>query len=344
MISIRRLAVAAVAGSLVACSGAPQQGLSPTNGASSALGGSPAQLAARGVPQTLLQPAVAHRDTRRSWMSPEAKKMSNLLYVAGEDSGDVFVYSYPQGKPEGTLTGFNDPSALCTDKAGDVFITNGGGTTVDVYAHGGSTPLRSLSLPGYPELSCSVDPKTGNFAIGALVTGEVGAIVVFAKAQGKAIEYVPSGQYGVPGCAYDNHSNLFCNAYSSDDHDFLLYELPKKSTNVSTVSVSGVSGLRAGPMQWDGKHLTFGSAASGTLYQIGLSGSSGSIVGSTVLTGTGWVWQFWIKGKRVIVPTYAGSDPAEAGYFPYPAGGSATKAITGFDDQPDGATISSLKS
>jgi hypothetical protein len=274
-------------------------------------------------------------------MSPDAKKKTSLLYVADEAAGDVDVYSYPQGKPEGTLTGFDLPTGICTGKDGDVYILNGGGTTAVVYAHGGTTPLRTLDLTGAPEFSCSVDPKTGNFAVGVSASGDVGAMAVFAKGQGKAVLYAPSGQSGFPGCSYDSHSNLFCDAYGSGDA-FALYELAKNSSNAAPVSVSGAGGLIAGPMQWDGKDLTFGSGARGTLYQIALNGSTGSVQSSTSLTGTGWVWQFWIQAKRVIVPTYAGTTSPEVGYYKYPAGGSSTKSITGFE-QPDGAAISTIE-
>jgi hypothetical protein len=285
-------------------------------------------------------------------MAPDAKKAASLLYVADEDNGDVYVYSYPAGKLEGTLTGFNAPSGLCSNAAGDVFILNGGGSTVDVYAHGGTSPLRVLDLPGYPELNCSVDPTTGNLAVGVL-DGTCGdCFAVFPGAQGLPTTYEPSGQEGIPGCGYDDAGNLFCDAYSTDDRKFALYELPAGSSNVTTIAVNAGS-LEAGPVQWDGTYLAVGSGATGDLSQIQISGSTGTIEGSTVLAGTGWVWQFWIvndagtkkpkQAKRLIAPTYAGSSPAEAAYWNYPAGGDATKAITNDFSQPDGATLSTVK-
>jgi hypothetical protein len=63
-----------------------------------------------------------------SWMLPNAKK-KDLLYISDSfpyGSNDVFVYSYPKGKLVGKLTGFNEPSGNCVDKAGNVFITNFG--------------------------------------------------------------------------------------------------------------------------------------------------------------------------------------------------------------------------
>lgn len=293
---------------------------------------------------------LASSNVARSWMSPDAKKAKSLLYVADQGANDVEVYSYPAGKLKGTLTGFETPSGVCSNKSGDVFILNGNGTTVEVYAHGGTTPIRTLELPGYPELNCSVDPTTGNLALGVLAGSCGDCFVVFAGGSGTATTYTPSGQNGIPGCAYDNSGNLFCDAYGSGDA-FALYELPKGSTAVNTVSVEGVSGLTAGSMQWDGTALAFGAGAGPTLYQIELTGSTGSVTGSTSLSGAGAVWQFWItnnlggknhSGLRVIAPTFLNSAPA-VGYWNYPAGGTATKTITSGLTQPDGAALSTKK-
>jgi hypothetical protein len=284
----------------------------------------------------------------RSWMAPDAKKSKTLLYVADQGANDVEVYSYPDGKLKGTLTGFQTPSGVCSNKAGDVFILNGNGTSVEVYAHGGSKPIRTLDLPGAPELNCSVDPTTGNLALGVLGGTCGNCFVVFAGGSGTATKYTPSGQNGLPGCGYDNNSNLFCDAYGTSG--FALFELPKGSSTVETITVSGASGLSAGSMQWDGTDLAFGAGAGPTLYQIklSLSGSTGSVVGSTSLSGASAVWQFWItnnlggkkhKGLRVIAPTFVNSAPV-VGYWNYPAGGTATNTITTGLEEPDGAALS----
>ena len=304
-------------------------------------GTTPAQLRHAGLPDLARALPSLPASHAGSWMAAGAADKSSLLYVADEDTGNVLVYSYPKAELEGTLTGFYFPSGMCSDEQGDVYILNGGGTTVEVFAHGGTTPLRTLDLPGYPELNCSVD-KSGDLALGVLLTGEQSAIAVFADGQGTATTYQPSGQVGIPGCGYDPHGNLYCDAYSSDDHKFVLYELPKGSSTVSTVSVSGASSLKAGPVQWADKGLAVGSGALGTIYQLAFSGSGASVTGSTTLYGTGWVWQFWVQGKRIIVPTYAGGAGAEVGYWSYPGGVNPTKTIPA-SYQPDGATISTVK-
>lgn len=345
----RAAAGAAVVGMLAGCGGGGG-GASPVqqsdSGASSA-----AQIRARGVlaPFRGLQRS-SNSERRQSWMAPDAKKSANLLYVADEATNDVYVYSYPRGSLKGTLTGFNAPSGMCSNSAGDVFILNGNGSTIDVYAHGGTTPLRTLAVPGYPELNCSVDPRTGNLALGALDGSCGDCVVVYANAQGTPTTYSPSGQVGIPGCGYDDKGNLFCDAYSSDDRKFELLELAAGSSTFTNVAVNAGS-IESGPVQWDGQYLAIGSGATGTIYQIQLSGSAGTVEGSTQLGGTGWVWQFWItnthgslrksQGTRIIAPTYGGSQ-AVAAYWDYPAGGAPTKAITGFS-QPDGATLRTIK-
>ncbi|HVR46513.1 MAG TPA: hypothetical protein VMT95_07775 [Candidatus Binatia bacterium] len=289
---------------------------------------------------------LAGANAARSWMAPDARRSTSLLYVADQGANDVDVYSYPRGELKGTLTGFQTPSGVCSNKAGDVFILNGNGTTVEVYKHGGSAPIRTLNLPGYPELNCSVDPTTGNLALGVLGGTCGDCFVVFPAGSGTATVYTPSGQTGLPGCGYDNTGNLFCDAYGNGDA-FTLFELPKGSSTVKTVPVSGAGGLTAASIQWDGTDLAFGAGAGPTLYQIRLSGSTGSVVGSTSLSGAAAVWQFWITkkpkgGLRVIAPTFINSVPT-AGYWNYPAGGTATKMITNGLTQPDGAALSTKR-
>ncbi|HEY1883063.1 MAG TPA: hypothetical protein VGG51_08480 [Candidatus Cybelea sp.] len=341
----RTVFATAMAALLAGCGG----GMSPAQ-PSAAGAASPAQLRALGT-AGLVHPLRARASSREgSWMTPDAKRLKGLLYVADEATNDVYVYSYPAGKLKGTLTGFDIPAGICSNKRGDVFILNGGGMTVDVYAHGGTSPLRVLNLPGYPELNCSVDPTTGNLALGALAGSCGDCIAVFTKAQGTPTTYTPSGQNGIPGCGYDSHGNLYCDAYGSDG-TFALFELPHGSSNVTSIAVSGAGGLTAGSLQWDGTDVAFGAGAGPTLYQIKLSGSTGSVAGSTSLSGAGSVWQFWItkvsggkkapKKLRVIAPTY-GAGNTEAGYWNYPAGGAATKTITGLT-QPDGAALSVKK-
>ena len=347
----RTVAAAALAGAFVVagCGGNMSNPIASSNGSlqtSAVHAGTPAQMKVLGIPFSMKALPKQAADRRGSWMSPDAKKAKGLLYVAEEGANDVLVYSYPAGKLMGTLTGFDTPTGICSNKAGDVFILNGNAMSLEVYAHGGSTPIRTLALPGYPYFNCSVDPTTGNLALGVLAGSCGNCIAVFTNATGTPTTYSPSGQNGFPGCGYDNNGNLFCDAYNTSD-GFALYEVAAGSNSATAVSVSGANGLEPGSIQWDGKDLAFANSDGGTLYQIAVSGSSGSIVGSTTLNGTGNVWQFWLmntsgkksKKERVIAPTVNTGGMGEVGYWKYPAGGTATKTITG-SSFPDGAAVS----
>jgi hypothetical protein len=290
----------------------------------------------KGVPQT----QMADSNHSSSWMSPDAKSQPQLLYVSDQSGQAVDVYSYPKGKLVGTLSGFDAPAGICSDKVGNVYITNGNNFIIDVYAHGGKTPARTITLPGYPQLNCTVDPQSGSLALG-VITDTANEVAVFAKAKGTPAVYSPSGQNGFPGCAYDAHGNLFCDAYGSSG-TYGLYELPRKSTALGVVSVSGTSGLIGGPMDWDGKNLTFASGSRGTIYRIDQSASGDSIGSSTGLTGTGSVWQYLIDGKLILAPTEGGSLPAEVAIYKYPFAKSVVQAIKGAA-YPDGVAISTLK-
>ncbi|MGB8907824.1 MAG: hypothetical protein WCC84_03655 [Candidatus Cybelea sp.] len=57
---------------------------------------------------------IFRADHRTSWMAPDARR-KDLLYISDE-TGDVYVFSYPRGELKGTLTGFADPQGECVDK------------------------------------------------------------------------------------------------------------------------------------------------------------------------------------------------------------------------------------
>lgn len=272
----------------------------------------------------------AHPDRARSWMSPAAKTAKKLLYVSDASTYDVYVFSFPKGKLVGTLTDQNNPSGICTDKDGDVYVTQlyGGGHIVE-YAHGGTTAIKSLSDPGYEPGDCAVDPKTGNLAVANIVSdyfGE-GNVMVFANASGSGTTYEPpsSGSwFSVNAVGYDLNSNLYISG--SCNSAFCAGELPSGSSGVENVTLS-TNPVGSGTIQWDGKYVTYDDSSDGTVYRYTFSGTNGTEVGSTTLDGLGqYVSYSWIEGKTVTAP-YSGGDLVSI--YKYPAGGKATKTITG---------------
>ena len=174
--------------------------------------------------------SAMHRPDRgHSWMSPDAKKR-NLLYVTDQGTGEVKVFSYPQGKLHGTLTGFNEPAGECADRAGDVFIVDGFANEVYEYAHGGKTPIATLSEPGEFPLGCSVDPSTGNLAVANYCSGASGqctgpgSLAIYLDAKGSPTQYADPKLSHVDFCGYDAQGNLFVDGNGINGHAFAFAE------------------------------------------------------------------------------------------------------------------------
>jgi hypothetical protein len=249
----------------------------------------------------------------------------------------VYVYSYPKGELQGTLTGFSGPEGECVDKKGDIFIANFGASNMLEYAHGGTSPIATLSDPGYYPGGCSVDPTTGNLAVtNYRSTGSgQGNVAIYKHAKdGQPVYYADRDIDTMAFGGYDNVGNLFVDGATSDSA-FAFVELPSSGTSFEKISLSQKIGI-AGGVQWDGTDVAVGDRDTNVIYQFAITGTKGEKVSSTSLIGASDVNQFWIEGPKVI-----GSDSgaADAMFWNYPAGGSRTKVIDGLH-QPVGATIS----
>jgi len=277
-------------------------------------------------------------------MLPEAKN-EDLLYVTSQDTG-VEVFSYPKGKLVGTLTGFSTPMGECVDKAGNVYVVNRSAKIVE-YAHGGKTPLRSLRMLNDRAYltGCSVDRATGNLAVTANVGVSYYATVwIYTKAKGVAQSYYDSDIASYL-CGYDTTGNLFVDGTGKDG--FAFAEHPKGRSTFTNISISGGTINLPGGVQSHGKYIAVGdqeyqSTNASAIYQVSVSGSTGTLEGVTPLTGAIDVVQFWIQGATVIGPDAernCGASPRGCvEFWKYPAGGSYSKALA--VSEPFGSAIS----
>src|SRR5579863_582795 len=269
----------------------------------------------------------------RSWMSPEANK-SDLLYL-DDQTGNVYVYSYPKGELMGTLTGLPDPQGECVDRKGDVFFTTFGGEEILEYAHGGTSPINTLSNPGEYMEGCSVDKKTGDLAVIDFepTTGGGGAsVAIFANASGSPTILSDANLYLGYQIGYDSKGNIFVDGVDSS-RNFEFAELPKGSSSFTEITLD-VAITTPGGVQWDGKYVTVGDAKNGNIYQT--DGAGGTVEGTTSLSDSDGIFQYFIDGKRVVGPN---AYSANAGIWKYPKGGSPTVTLTGLTD-PFGAAVS----
>jgi hypothetical protein len=287
-----------------------------------------------GMPQT--SAIAAHADRGKSWMLPEAKA-ENLLYVADYGVG-VIVDSYsPSGiRYVGLLSSPQQAEGECVDKAQNIFVTAGPYGIFEC-AHGGTNPIAILGAPDVEPLNCSIDPTTGDLAIvGYPYVGGSYGVAIYKKARGRPIFYADSG-FGDYECGYDDKGSLFIAGYVFSGHlDFA--ELPKGGSTFKNIALNQ-SFRAAGGIQWDGKHLAVGDLYAGFIYQFDIRGKRGTEVGSTPLNGSGTVWQFFISGNGVIVPSTFQDYSGSVNVYAYPAGGEARKTrINAYD--PNGVVVS----
>jgi hypothetical protein len=259
----------------------------------------------------------------------------DLLYISNVRT--VTVYSYPQGKLEGTLRPFYSAQGECVDKIGDVFIANLGTNEIFEYAHGSKRRLRTLTGYGRPA-GCSIDPTTGNLAVSNL---PVGSLAIYKNARGKPKLYKdPSLQHDY-WCGYDDKGNLFVDGENSTSA-FVFAELAKGGTSLKIVTLNQSIGFPGG-VQWGGKHVAVADQDTSMIYQFTIKGGNGTKVGTTLLGGdVSDLKQFWIQGQTLIAPNdnLKSQGRGDVLFFNYPAGGNPTKKVTAGADGPIGGTVS----
>jgi hypothetical protein len=294
-------------------------------------GGSQPPVGAPGaMPQS--RAIATHANRSRSWMLPEAKS-SSLLYVSTSDAGTVAVFSYPKGKPVGTLTGFQLPYGLCSDKEGNVFVVDFKAQQILEYAHGGTAPIATLEDMGNYPNGCAVDPVSGNLAVaGGAEFYANGNVAIYENAQGSPTVYVDTFA-DFYYCTYDGSGNVF--ASGTDGQQFWLSELKKGAQALQDITARGINPIAA--IQWDGTYLAVESPSGSpdgpaTIYQIQVSGSQATILNTIKLytkqnTNPKRGAQFWIHAGRIANPK---SVHKGIGIWKYPSGGEATRSI-GFD-------------
>jgi len=239
----------------------------------------------------------------KSWMSKGASD-SDLLYVS--NTGDdtfltyVFVFSYPSGTLVGTLTGFENPGALCVDKVGDVFVPDQNAPDIVEYAHGGTTPIQTLQETDRPT-ACAIDPTTGNLAVSSYNR----FVSIYKNATGMPTYY--SAPFPAIFATYDTLGNLFISG-PENQGDLVVAELPSGGTSFETIKLDRPSRFPPGGLQWYGNHLVLCQLGPsqyeccGSLWRFIIKGSKGRHAGHFRIKGD--VTDFYIYRSHVITTLY----------------------------------------
>lgn len=268
-------------------------------------------------------------ERHRSWMLPEAKQRT-LLYVSTEDYG-VYVLTYPKGKVVGMLYDLASSEGLCSDSAGDVFVNDSVGQAVVEFAHASVTPIRRLTNGSeFHPYGCAVDPLTGNLAA---TNQDSGAILIFKKAKTYLETIFDPGSF-MWYCAYDLKGNLFTDRHNHH-HNTFIGELPHGAKAFKNLKLNKFV-LALSGMRWNGKYLSVGNLESNAVYQVRVSSSTATIVGTTKLTTASNVLQYWFDHGQLLNP-----DPSSGtvGVWNYPSGGQPVRTIEYYAGA-NGVTIS----
>jgi hypothetical protein len=195
----------------------------------------------------------------------------------------------------GQLTGFQFPYGECVDNSANVYITDFAAAEIVEYPHGSVTPIRKLKDHYGAPIGCSINPKTGDLAVGdfeGLHGTCMGGVVIYAKGKHSETLYQDKDFdfYWPPG--YDDKGNLFIQGRKKATRGRTgVAELAAGSSKLTTVSLSGGRVRFPGGMQWDGHYITatdqrFKGTRDSGIYQLTVSTARGHFVGSTRLTDT----------------------------------------------------------
>jgi hypothetical protein len=281
-----------------------------------------------------------HRARARVWMLPGASGQ-DLIYVA--DLGAVYhqgvdVYSYPQGKNVGFIQPDEDGFAgLCADKQGNVWVltwATNGQAFYDKYGHGGTQPIQSIIASGVPS-SCAVDRATGNLAIANFEDFDLsrsrGDIAIYKGGQGEPEDYYDDSITHYDYCAYDDKGNLF-----ADGNTDFLNELARNGSTLLHIYLNKT--ISPASLQWNDGSLAVAVVGGGKgpirIDRVTVKGSAAQIIGTTTLKTYHNEGEYLGLGFSIQAKVIAGPGPGSAGpegelyFWPYPAGGKASKQIT----------------
>jgi hypothetical protein len=265
---------------------------------------------------------------------PSSSQGHDMLYVT--EGEDVNVYAYPGGKLLGSLG--NVGGSVCSDRFGDVFISQYYSDDVVEYAHGAEIPKATLETPSFAG-ACSVDPTTGSVAV--MNGGGGSGIVIFpyTKKNGWrfARMYTIPNMSGASFCGYDGRGNLFVDG--GDSSGFAFAEMPKGAKKFKPVTLNQ-SIEKAGPIQWDGTYVTVADLGEGSrppvlIYQFRISGSAGIKAGSTTLSDSYGNSRYWIQGDRIVGAYLPQKYLDGIAIWAYPAGGSPLKTFASASEADD---------
>lgn len=252
----------------------------------------------------------------KSWMKPNLMSRT-LLYVSDTSAHYVEVYIYPSLKYVGRLTGFEYPAGECVDKAGNVWIADAGAAAMYEYAHGGTSPIQTITEDMYIPSGCAIDPKTGDLAV---ANGNV-QVEIFAAGSGSPTAYRDFNFSQTTSLSYDRSDNLFVDGLDTNGM-FHYAELPAGGEAFTDITLNGfpIGNSSPGGVKWDGSYITVSDSQS-TIYRT----QGSNVVGTTSLSATCVFGYDIVPNRAIVAPDQCSKNLV--GTYAYPAGGSPVRTI-----------------
>lgn len=282
-------------------------------------------------PPAVTQNAEIRPDRAGSWMAPEAKG-EDLLYASS--SNIVTIYAYPTDKVVGKLTGFGSAQGLCSDKNGNVWVTDSRSSQISEYPHAGTKPIAILSDQNEP-VGCAVDPNSGNLAIANYDDN----VFIYPQASGTPTEYIDRDFYTMQFCIYDASGNLYINGYRGTHQGFEPAGMLWLSSGGTRLQRFKLEGRRhhgvpsSGGLQWDGKNVVigYGGTHNNVVYRVSDSGPIAKVVKKISLTAeSGFIPgdNPLIVYKGNLIGMYDVNSTQYIAWWRYPEGGTPVKQFS----------------
>jgi hypothetical protein len=260
-----------------------------------------------------------------------------LLYVSDPGTNSVQIFTVGGGLVQ-TLPRLNQPQGECVDNAGNVYITNKGARNVLEYAHGGTSPIKTLDDSGQLPVGCAVRGPTVAVANLKPTGPGYGSISVYV------------GGVTTPTAIYSNPTVF-------DQINFVGYKgttlfivgtLPTgggyqfgKMLPSGTISALTINGGAFGQPSAPGgvqyppgaNYVALGSTASPYIYHVSIGATSATTIGKTTLSGTcGVSTGFFIDeptpGQRLLYEPEACNTLHDVTVHKFPAGGPPGSTYT----------------
>jgi hypothetical protein len=347
--------VTAAAALLAACSGggSPSSGMAPATGVNSSSVGQVRSLKEH-VTLTARISKPLHKRHIKSWVAKDAAAAPRLLFISDDGTNQVNMYTMPGMVLKGELTNFSEPQGMCSDAAGNIWVTNTGTASVIQLSRTGTVLNTLTDGIGFP-VGCAVNKKTGDLAVTNIFddTGSGASVLVYPNATGTPEEFSSTSLTEIFFPTYDASGNLFVDGFGPAG--FALGEVPAGSTTLTNVSISGATLFFPGGMNWDGANssLVIGDqecegAGASCQYSATVSGGVATITGSTSLDDKSGLPAGDVD-QAVIGPQgryFAGgiisadSNASSVDRWMFPAGGVPTNFNDTTVVEPIGAAIS----